>query len=42
MTDTYIQKYKSQLLLTLLLAGAGTVLVVMLGVHFWDESCFGV
>jgi len=37
MTDTYIQKYKSQLLLTLLIAGAGTVLVVMLGVHFWDD-----
>ena len=37
MTSTYIQKYKSQLLLTLLVASAGTALVVMLGFYFWDD-----
>ena len=37
MTDTYLQKYKVQLLLTMLVMGAGSVLVVGLGVHFWDD-----
>ena len=37
MSDTYIQKYKTQLLLTLLTAVIGTVLVVMLGIYFWDD-----
>jgi len=37
MSDTYIQKYKTQLLLTLLTAVTGTVLVVMLGLYFWDD-----
>jgi NADH-quinone oxidoreductase subunit H len=37
MTETYIQKYKTQLLLTLLTAVIGTVLVVMLGFYFWDD-----
>jgi NADH-quinone oxidoreductase subunit H len=36
MSDTYIQKYKTQLLLTLLTTVIGTVLVVMLGIYFWD------
>ena len=37
MSDTYIQKYKTQLLLTLLTAVIGTALVVMLGIYFWDD-----
>ena len=37
MSDTYIQKYKTQLLLTLLTTVIGTVLVVMLGIYFWDD-----
>ena len=37
MSDTYIQKYKTQLLLTLLTTVIGTALVVMLGIYFWDD-----
>ncbi len=37
MTETYLQKYKMQLLLTLLLTGAGSVLLVGLGIHFWED-----
>jgi len=37
MSDTYIQKYKTQLLLTLLTTVIGTALVVMLGFYFWDD-----
>ena len=37
MTDTYLQKFKMQLLLTLLMAGAGSVLLVGLGIHFWED-----
>ena len=37
MTDTYLQKYKMQLLLTLLVTGAGSVLLVGLGIHFWED-----
>jgi NADH-quinone oxidoreductase subunit H len=36
MSDTYIQKYKTQLLLTLLTSVIGTALVLMLGIYFWD------
>ena len=37
MAHTLIEKYKTQLLATVLAAGVATVLVVMLGVHFWDD-----
>ena len=37
MSDTYIQKYKTQLLLTLLTTAIGAALVVMLGFYFWDD-----
>jgi NADH-quinone oxidoreductase subunit H len=37
MTTTYVEKYKTQLLLTLLATVAGTALVVMLGLYFWDD-----
>jgi NADH-quinone oxidoreductase subunit H len=37
MSDTYIQKYKTHLLLTLLTTVIGTALVVMLGFYFWDD-----
>jgi NADH-quinone oxidoreductase subunit H len=37
MSDTYIQKYKTQLLLTLLTTVIGAALVVMLGFYFWDD-----
>ena len=37
MTTTYIEKYKTQLLLTLLATAAGTALVVMLGIYFWED-----
>jgi NADH-quinone oxidoreductase subunit H len=36
MAHTLIEKYKTQLLATVLAAGVATVLLVMLGVHFWD------
>jgi NADH-quinone oxidoreductase subunit H len=37
MTTAYIEKYKTQLLFTLLATAAGTVLVVMLGFYFWED-----
>jgi NADH-quinone oxidoreductase subunit H len=37
MSHTYIQKYKTQLLLTLLTTVIGAALVVMLGFYFWDD-----
>jgi len=37
MSETYIQKYKTHLLLTLLTTVIGTALVVMLGFYFWDD-----
>ena len=37
MTDTYIQKYKVHLLLTMLVAGTGSVLVLGLGFYFWED-----
>jgi len=37
MSETYIQKYKTQLLLTLLTSVIGAALVVMLGFYFWDD-----
>ena len=37
MAETYIQKYKTQLLLTLLTTVIGAALVVMLGFYFWDD-----
>ena len=36
MAHTLIEKYKTQMLATALAAGVATVLMVMLGVHFWD------
>ena len=37
MAHTLIEKYKTHMLATALLAGVATVLVVMLGVLFWDD-----
>jgi NADH-quinone oxidoreductase subunit H len=37
MTNTYIEKYKSQLLVTLLTAVVLTALLVVLGVYFWAD-----
>ena len=37
MAHTLIEKYKTHMLTTALLAGVATVLVVMLGVLFWDD-----
>ena len=37
MAHTLIEKYKLQLLATVLTAGVATLLLVMLGVHFWDD-----
>jgi len=37
MTTAYIEKYKTQLLFTLLATAAGTALVVMLGFYFWED-----
>ncbi len=37
MTETVLQKYKGQLLLTGLVATVFGVAVVMLGLHFWDD-----
>ena len=37
MTNAYTEKYKGQLLLTLLTVVVLTALVLMLGVYFWDD-----
>lgn len=37
MAHTLLEKYKMQLLATVLTAGIATLLLVMLGVHFWDD-----
>jgi NADH-quinone oxidoreductase subunit H len=37
MAHTLIEKYKLQLLATVLAAGVASLLLVMLGVHFWDD-----